>query len=44
MGKKVWRRNFSTGVYHFGADLWVYDDYGRDGFGASDEKKSGGGL
>ena len=41
---EVWRRNLSAGVYHFGADLWIYDDYGGDGIGTYDEKKSGGGL
>ena len=38
---KVWRRNFSVGVYYTGTDIWIYDDCGRDNDRSYDKEESG---
>ena len=40
-GGKVRRWNFFTDLYHFGIDLWIFYDRGRDSSGTYDKEKSG---
>ena len=43
-GGKVWRRNFSAGVYSFDSIFWVCIDYVGNGDRTYDEEEPGGSL
>lgn len=44
LAAKVWRRNFSAGVYSFDSIFWVCIDHVGNGDRTYDEEEPGGGL